>query len=1263
MGPVGLMHRRASSRWLVPLLTASVVLWVSTSVRASPERQPDNGFRGGVFFHPDLERAAREWPRARGGGVYTALREVWRQWDRAEPAQVEEVLRDAARSRSLSAPARAYAELLVAYARLRRGDGHEAQRRIAALGYVDQWLVLGPFDNTGKAGFDDAQGPEAELAEPLQMGRTYLGKDGRQVRWRRVPDAFPLGWVDAGSLLRPRQPICAFFATQVSEPGLRRARPVSLWVGARGAFKLLWNGSERLADAAYRGHDFDRRAVTVWLEPGDNRVLLKVCGDDAAPMVSLRLADPSGAPEGVLRWRAEPTPHVEDGSEAALPQEEPPRKEPPQNAVGPLSWFERQVERSPDDPGLAEAFARYLLTSDGDDRAQHRARDLAYAAASSPSVSRLLLAAELSEDRNARARWIRGARALLGPQGPASSRRELREVLLAEAALIEAGPSPERALPLYEEALALDPDDLRALTGKVRLYGAAGLRHSALALVERALERSPHAVGLLNMYASGLAEVGRLQESASVESLYSALRFDDHGPLVDNLELAVRQQRPRVAEHWAKRLRLLAPDSPWASAIAARAERALGNTRAALTAYERGLSLAPDDTDTLRELSDLYGELGQNDRQLELLRRVLGLEPQNAELRQYVQALEPSVRRKDEAYAWAPERFLEKRFNPPAGFHRRTLLDLKVTEVYENGLAGQFRQIVFQPLTDAGAALSRQYSFMYQADRQRAELRGARVYRAAGGVDEAVESAEGPADNPALTMYTSARTLYVQFPRLEKGDVVELRYRVDDVGERGEFASYFGELEYLQSEGPVGHAEYVVITPKKHPLYVDAERVAGLAQTSEVRGGSRISIFRAEDVPGLSAEPAMPPWSEVLGFVHVSTYPSYRELGAWYRGLSREQLELDSATRELTRRIAAGAQGVREKVEAVFEWVVKNTRYVALEFGIYGYKPRSAVQTVARGWGDCKDKAAVIVAMLDELGIDAHMVLVRSGYRGRFRSSVASLAPFDHAIAYVPELDLYLDGTAEFAGSRELPIMDQGALALHVNEAGTKLATLPDNDPATHVRKRRVEVRPLPSGASELSLAFETQGASAPAWRRRYASDASRRARVLEDLTREFPGIELAAGPGAIVTNDLSDFEQPVSLQVRARVPRLWREEQGTSSLAVTLGERLTPEYASLGRRRLDVDIGAFASLDETFVVHVPEGQQVVRLPRAARGESEFGRYAVSVSAEPGKVVVRSQLALDVSRVSPARYQDFRRFCHAADAAFEQRLVLGEGQR
>ena len=107
---------------------------------------------------------------------------------------------------------------------------------------------------------------------------------------------------------------------------------------------------------------------------------------------------------------------------------------------------------------------------------------------------------------------------------------------------------------------------------------------------------------------------------------------------------------------------------------------------------------------------------------------------------------------------------------------------------------------------------------------------------------------------------------------------------------------------------------------------------------------------------------------------------------------------------------------------------------MALEFGIHGFKPYRCAQIFARGFGDCKDKATLIVTMLGALGIKATPVVVRTANKGEIETMPASLAPFDHMIAYVPSLDLYLDGTAEYTGSLELPAMDRGALALQVNE-------------------------------------------------------------------------------------------------------------------------------------------------------------------------------------------------------------------------------------
>ena len=83
-------------------------------------------------------------------------------------------------------------------------------------------------------------------------------------------------------------------------------------------------------------------------------------------------------------------------------------------------------------------------------------------------------------------------------------------------------------------------------------------------------------------------------------------------------------------------------------------------------------------------------------------------------------------------------------------------------------------------------------------------------------------------------------------------------------------------------------------------------------------------------------------------------------------------------------------------------------------------------QVLARRFGDCKDKAALMIALLREVGVASELVLVRTRRGGRLDTEPASLAIFDHAIVYVPKLDRYLDGTAEFSGLRELPAQDQG---------------------------------------------------------------------------------------------------------------------------------------------------------------------------------------------------------------------------------------------
>src|SRR6185312_8547384 len=360
-------------------------------------------------------------------------------------------------------------------------------------------------------------------------------------------------------------------------------------------------------------------------------------------------------------------------------------------------------------PAALEAFARYLAMTGGDSRPEHRSRDLARRAAEAePTVKRLLLAGQLAEGRNQEREWIEKAAAKADPHDV--------DVLLAQAQLARTGTNWRDAVPIFEKILAIDPDHMSATLGLVELYVEAGLKRTALATLERAVARQPQSVSLLRVYAGQLRALGRDTDAAEVEARYAGLRFDDATFLDQQVELAIARRDNAGAERWLDRFMKSEPDSAFAQGVAAHTYRALGQRTRAVAAYQRALALAPEDVPTLRALSDLYGEDEKRDDQVRLLRQILALSPQAKDVREYLEHIEPPKPRADEAYAWAPERFLPMRTAGTQRWPKRTLRNLTVTTVFPNGLATRFRQIVYQPLTPDAAEGAREYAFDYQAD-------------------------------------------------------------------------------------------------------------------------------------------------------------------------------------------------------------------------------------------------------------------------------------------------------------------------------------------------------------------------------------------------------------------------------------------------------------------------------------------------------------------------------------------------------------------
>lgn len=1125
---------------------------------------------------------------------------------------------------------------------LRRDLGQlaEADAITRGLGYITSWWIVGPFDNEGRAGFTRTLGPEEHPGATLDVTQPFEGKE-RPVRWRRMPALATRGYVALDAAVRPSVNACAFAATTITAP---RAETAVLWLGAAGAVRAIVNGVEVYADSAVRRAAPDRAGVSVRLRAGANRVLLKVCTDERGLGFFARFTRPDGSPRADLAAAEDP------GEVTVTP---PPANARPPVVMGVLGDLQRAVTDTA--PAQAvEDYARYLSLTGADDPAAPQAADLAERAArASNTSSGWLLLADLTTDRNRRLEALRRAYAL----SPHDA-----HVLTAVGHERRLGVRPEDCLPYLEEAERIDPGYVLPKVERALLLDNVGLSLAALSELEAAYALAPRSATVLRARLQVAEHAGQTALAQSLRQSLLRLRYTD----VEAHEGIARDARARgdreLVRREAERIVALRPESLPVYTEAADFFEAIGDGGAAVGTLARAVEVAPDEPSLWNARGELEERLGRRDDARASMRQALALRPQDASLRRHLEALEPAVPRPDEALAEDATVLLARR--EPAGsqrvdYHVRSLAELTVRTVYANGLSGMFRQVAYEVRDAEGATDGRSYSMQYDPLSQRFELRGAWVLHADGTRDEGTQVEEYDVNSdPSTRMYFSNRVVQVTFPRLTAGDVVEVRWRVDDVSSRNAFADYFGDLEVVQSAVPRASWRYVLRAPATREFFVHAAPMAdGRALTREEHadGDTRVLTYSATDIAAVPPEEHSPGVTERAAYLHVSTYRTWEDVGRWYWGLVRDQLVADDRMRAVVREITRGRTDPRDRVRAVYDWVLSHTRYVALEFGIHGFKPYPVTQVCTRGFGDCKDKASTIVAMLREAGVDASVALVRTRRNGRIETTPASLAVFDHAIAYVPSLDLFLDGTAQHSGMDELPGGDQGVMVLVVDQRGVaRLMQTPVYAPERNVTTVTGEVAIQPTGSALFRVSQRVVGPDAGGARSTLEAQATRVERVEDQLRDHYPGIHVTS----VRTGDLTDIERPAEFSYDATAPTFGTRQGDSLLFAAVAPMDLSRRLGARSTRRYDIVVGVPSTFDETRTIRLPPGATVVDLPPAAHLESPFGTLNFTVENRQGALHVRRTLVLARDRITPQDYPAFRAFAQSVDDALARRVTV-----
>ncbi len=196
-----------------------------------------------------------------------------------------------------------------------------------------------------------------------------------------------------------------------------------------------------------------------------------------------------------------------------------------------------------------------------------------------------------------------------------------------------------------------------------------------------------------------------------------------------------------------------------------------------------------------------------------------------------------------------------------------------------------------------------------------------------------------------------------------------------------------------------------------------------------------------------------PPRFQQGRLIEFSDYGTWGDVSAVFRPLfdaARKLLPSSPLTAEVAR-IKAMSNDPARQASAALRLVEQNIRYLYIGLNQSNLKPADADVTWTRRFGDCKAKTALLLALLDGLGIKAEPALVSVFQGDGLNERLPNVQRFDHVIvrAVINDRVYWIDGTRNGDTAIENLKTPNFHWALPLNTGSGKLEPLVVAPPST----------------------------------------------------------------------------------------------------------------------------------------------------------------------------------------------------------------------
>ncbi len=597
---------------------------------------------------------------------------------------------------------------------------------------------------------------------------------------------------------------------------------------------------------------------------------------------------------------------------------------------------------------------------------------------------------------------------------------------------------------------------------------------------------------------------------------------------------------------------------------------------------------------------------------------------------------------------------------------------------FENdGTARRETLVRIRVQSEAGVQQLGQLVFGYNSANERLEIDSVKVRKADGttvsALPDAIQDMTAPVAREA-PVYSDLRQKQVTVPGLRQGDT--LTYHVTaQLHTPLAPGQFWLEHDFLK-DAIVLDETLEVNVPRARAVKLKTQPGADPNITEE--GDRKIyrwksSRLRREEEGQDQAKPGKkPPKKPKRPAVQLTTFQSWEEVGGWYAALVRERATPTGAIRAKAEELVRGRATPTEKIEALYDFVGKNFRYVSLSFGLGRYQPHAAAEVLANQYGDCKDKHTLLEALAAAIGLRAYPVLIHSSRK--IDPDIPSPAQFDHLITAIPPGQdsrewLWLDTTREVAPFRLLSsnFRKKQALLIPVGVAtmeptaaadgAARLVETPADLPFPATQRVDVDAQVSELGKLTARVRYTLRGDTELLLRIGFRHTPQNQWKQLGQLLAISDGFR-----GEITEVKASDpaaTREPFQVEYDLTQANYLDWSSKKSQLALPLPAVGLPE-ASGGDEEAGtepLDLGTPLDITTRVVMELPT-KYSARAPVAVAVMRDYAEYRSSYKVEGNKITAERILRFKLREIPAARSRDFQAFTRAIRADEGQSLTL-----